>query len=59
MGNKPSLDYYSRRDYEIRGEWVEAVRRMSAHIIGEELKIYGMRTQGIYSLPQPGGEQLQ
>jgi ATP-dependent exoDNAse (exonuclease V) beta subunit len=23
---------------------------MSAHIIGEELKIYGMRTQGIYSL---------
>ena len=50
MGKKPSLDYYSRKDYEIRGEWVEAVRRMSAHIIGEELKIYGMRTQGIYSL---------
>jgi len=50
MTNKPWLSYYSRRDYEIRGEWVEAVRRMSAHIIGEELKIYGMRTQGIYSL---------
>lgn len=50
MTNEPSLTYYSRRDYEIRGEWVEAVRRMSAHIIGEELKIYGMRTQGIYSL---------
>ncbi|MDA8823892.1 UvrD-helicase domain-containing protein [Opitutales bacterium] len=48
--NKPWLSYYSRRDYEIRGEWVEAVRRMAAHIIGEELKIYGMRTQGIYSL---------
>jgi ATP-dependent exoDNAse (exonuclease V) beta subunit len=50
MVNKPWLSYYSRKDYEIRGEWVEAVRRMSAHIIGEELKIYGMRTQGIYSL---------
>ena len=50
MTNEPSLAYYSRKDYEIRGEWVEAVRRMSAYIIGEELKIYGMRTQGIYSL---------
>ncbi len=44
-----ALNFY-RKNYEFSGDWVAAVRRMSAFIIGEELKIHGIRTQGIYSL---------
>ncbi len=45
-----SLFFKSFKDYEIFGECVPAIKRMSAHVIGQELKIYGARTQGIYSL---------
>ena len=39
-----------RRDFQTSGEWVLALKRVSAYIIGEELKIYGTRTQGVYRL---------
>lgn len=50
MNQSSSLVYSYHKEYEISGKWVDSVKRMSAYIIGEELKIYGMRTQGIFTL---------
>ena len=44
-----SLTYY-RKEYFFCGEWVAAVQRMSAHLIGEELRLCGIRTRGIHAL---------
>lgn len=48
-GGVIALNYY-RKNYQISGEWAKAVERMSAFVIGEEIKIHGIRTKGIYSL---------
>ena len=45
-----SISFKSRKDYEIFGELVPAIRRMSAYVVGEELRMCGARTQGIFSL---------
>ena len=45
-----SISFKSRKDYEIFGELVPAIRRMSAYVVGEELRMCGVRTQGIFSL---------
>ncbi|MDG1324634.1 MAG: UvrD-helicase domain-containing protein [Opitutales bacterium] len=50
MNKNSSLIYSYHKDYQISGKWVDSVKRMSAYIIGEELKIYGKRTQGIFTL---------
>ena len=47
-----SISFRSRKDYEIFGEFVPVIRRMSSHVIGEELRICGARTKGIFSLLQ-------
>ena len=44
-----SISYYGK-DYRFSGEWVSAVRRMSGHIIGVELRICGIRTKGMHTL---------
>ena len=44
-----SISYYGK-DYRFSGEWVSAVRRMSGHIIREELRICGIRTKGMHAL---------
>ena len=50
MSSRSVISFKFRMDYEITGGCVPAIKRMSAHVIGEELRMYGSRTQGIYSL---------
>ena len=39
-----------KKSFETSGEWVSAIQRVSAYIIGEELKIYAKRTKGVHRL---------
>lgn len=39
-----------KKSFETSGEWVSAIKRVAAYIIGEELKIYAKRTKGVYRL---------
>ena len=50
MKNSRFMTITYRKDFQTSGEWVLALKRVSAYIIGEELKIYCTRTQGVYRL---------